>query len=183
MQPPKLCSFQSSSYVMSFTSETETWSRDMVTITDSSERVKVDIEKGFILNRNYTVVVTVITESGNITSSANFSEALSMHAVVFKTSNYNLSGFLYKNESTKTPSRFPTMTSSRSPAVTGSRSLPVDWIVTGGVAAGAVLVVLSVCAVVTVVCYFKHKKMKSGQCFSDYVCILLISPLTLYLQK
>lgn len=73
-QPPPLCSFQSTSYIMSFTSGSESWSRDPVVITDTSQPVKEDIETGFVLNKNYTVAVTVFMEHANLTSSANFSE-------------------------------------------------------------------------------------------------------------
>lgn len=74
LQPPRLCYFQSASYVMSFTSDNETWSRDTVAITDTTQSVKEDIETGFVLNKHYTVTITVIMEHGNVTSSANFSE-------------------------------------------------------------------------------------------------------------
>ena len=72
-QPPQLCDFQSASYVMSFTSGSETWSRDPVVIVDTSQQVKEDIETGFTLNRNYTVTITVFMDHTNVTSSANFS--------------------------------------------------------------------------------------------------------------
>lgn len=74
-QPPQLCDFQSTSYVMSFSSsDSETWSRDAITITDTTQPVKEDIETGFVLNKNYTVTVTVLMDHGNITSTTNFSE-------------------------------------------------------------------------------------------------------------
>ena len=60
---------------MSFTSsENETWSRDAVTITDTTQPVKEDIETGFVMNEIYTVAITVFMDHGNITSSADFSE-------------------------------------------------------------------------------------------------------------
>jgi hypothetical protein len=71
--PPQLCDFQSASYIMRFTSGNETWSRDPVVITDTSQQVKEDIETGFTLNRNYTVTITVFMEHTTLTSSANFS--------------------------------------------------------------------------------------------------------------
>ena len=75
LQPPQLCDFQSSSYVMSFSSsDSETWTRDAVTITDTAQPVKEDIETGFVLNKNYTVTITVFMDHGNVTSTANFSE-------------------------------------------------------------------------------------------------------------
>ena len=73
LQPPQLCDFQSASYVMSFTSGSETWSRDPVVIVDTSQQVKEDIETGFTLNSNYTVTITVFMDHTNVTSSANFS--------------------------------------------------------------------------------------------------------------
>ena len=59
---------------MRFTSGNESWSRDAVIISDTSKEIKEDIETGFVLNKNYTVAVTVIMDHGNITSSADFSE-------------------------------------------------------------------------------------------------------------
>ena len=74
-QPPQLCSFQSAYYMLSFTSDgNETWSREPVAISDTSQPVKEDIETGFVLNVNYIVTVTVFMEHRNITSAANFSE-------------------------------------------------------------------------------------------------------------
>ena len=55
-------------------SDSETWSRDVVTITDTAKPVKEDIETGFVLNKNYTVTITVFMDHGNITSTDNFSE-------------------------------------------------------------------------------------------------------------
>ena len=61
--------------MMSFSSsDSETWSRDAVTITDTAQSVKEDIETGFVLNKNYTVTITVFMDNGSITSTANFSE-------------------------------------------------------------------------------------------------------------
>ena len=68
--------FQRASYVMSFTSGDETWSRDPVTISDTQREVKEDTETGFVRNKNYTLTVTiVIPDYDNITSSDDFSEA------------------------------------------------------------------------------------------------------------
>ena len=61
--------------MLSFTSDgNETWSREPVAISDTSQPVREDIETGFVLNVNYTVTVTVFMEHRNLTSAANFSE-------------------------------------------------------------------------------------------------------------
>ena len=81
IQPPMLCDFQSASYILSFTSDNESWSGEPVALTRArtshGELVKEDIETGFVLNRNYTVTVTVIMEHANLSSSDNFSESIS----------------------------------------------------------------------------------------------------------
>ena len=60
--------------MMSFTSDNESWSRDPIIISDTTQLIKEDIETGFVLNRNYTVTITVIMNHGNLSSSDNFSK-------------------------------------------------------------------------------------------------------------
>ena len=77
LQPPKLCDFQRASYVMTFSSVIEEWSTEPVEVDDTDTTVKVDLETGFELDRNYSLTVTVmIVGYGNLTSSAYFSEPL-----------------------------------------------------------------------------------------------------------
>ena len=77
LQPPKLCDFQRASYVMTFSSVIEEWSTEPVVVDDTDTMVKVDLETGFELDRNYSLTVTVmIVGYGNLTSSAYFSEPL-----------------------------------------------------------------------------------------------------------
>ena len=90
-QPPLLCEFQSSSYVLTVSKAVSggnviiIWSnsRDPVEISDPNQQVKVEIESGLAVNTDYIATVTVFSPYANITSSASFSESLQMHA------NYN----------------------------------------------------------------------------------------------
>ena len=75
MQPPRLCEFQSSHYVLSYTDGYMTWpSLHPVFITDTSQQIKEKIVTGIEINTEYTVTVTVLTGSGNLSSSTTFSE-------------------------------------------------------------------------------------------------------------
>ena len=71
-----MCDFQRVEYFITITSSNSTWSSDLILITNTSKEVEV-IRSGFQIERdNYIVVVTVVTEFTNISSSANFSELL-----------------------------------------------------------------------------------------------------------
>ena len=70
MQPPRLCKFQSSHYTLSYTDGYKTWSSlHPVFITDTSQQIKEKIVTGIEINTEYTVTVTVLTDSGNLSSS------------------------------------------------------------------------------------------------------------------
>ena len=76
-QPPLVCKFQSSSYILTVSDGNEIiWSnsRDPVGITDPNQQVKVEIESGLEVNTEYNATVTVFTPYANISSSATFSE-------------------------------------------------------------------------------------------------------------
>ena len=70
LQPPRLCSFQSSSYVLSYTDGNETWSNEPVVIIDARQLIREKIESGIKTNKDYNVTVTVFTGSANLSSSA-----------------------------------------------------------------------------------------------------------------
>jgi hypothetical protein len=70
--PPWLCEFQRSGYVVSFSGGSESWSREPVALTDTSREIKEDIETGFVVNRNYSVTVTVMMAHGNLSSTTTF---------------------------------------------------------------------------------------------------------------
>ena len=87
-QPPLMCEFQSSSYVVTVSEAVLggdviiIWSNsaDPVEIADPNQQVKVEIESGLVVNTDYIATVTVFAPYANITSSASFSESLQMHA-------------------------------------------------------------------------------------------------------
>ena len=68
LQPPKLCDFQDSSYVLSYTGGNQSWVHHPVAIRDTGWVVKEEIESEMRPNTEYTITVTVITDSRNITS-------------------------------------------------------------------------------------------------------------------
>ena len=68
LQPPKLCDFQDSSYVLSYTGENKLWVQHPVVIRDTGWVVKEEIESEMRPNTEYTITVTVISDSRNITS-------------------------------------------------------------------------------------------------------------------
>jgi hypothetical protein len=67
-KPPKLCDFQDSSYVLSYTGGNKSWVHHPVAIRDTGWVVKEEIESEMRPNTEYTITVTVITDSHNITS-------------------------------------------------------------------------------------------------------------------
>ena len=86
-QPPHMCEFQSSSYILTVSDDNEIiWSnsRDPVEITDPTQQVTVEIESGLVVNTDYNATVTVFTSYANISSNATFSESVHMQ---FKTIN------------------------------------------------------------------------------------------------
>jgi hypothetical protein len=70
--PPKLCEFQNSSYVLSYSDGDKTWSSrlDPVPITDTSQQINEEIVFGIEMNREYTITVTVFNDFGSLSSSA-----------------------------------------------------------------------------------------------------------------
>ena len=80
LQPPLVCEFQSSSYILTVSEAgsdgNEIWSnrKDPVEITDPNQQVKVEMESGLEVNTDYIATVTVFTPYANISSSASFSE-------------------------------------------------------------------------------------------------------------
>ena len=75
-QPPRLCEFQSSRYILNYSDGNETWSNDPMIITDTSQLIKDKIESGIEIDTDYTVTVTVIADFGNLSPSATFSKSL-----------------------------------------------------------------------------------------------------------
>ena len=70
IKPPALCEFQIASYVLSYTDGRDTWSVDPEPFTPG-EVIKDEIEtesNGIVLEREYTLTATVITEYGNVSS-------------------------------------------------------------------------------------------------------------------
>ena len=80
LQPPLVCEFQNSSYILTVSEAgsdgNEIWSnrKDPVEITDPNQQVKVEMESGLEVNTDYIATVTVFTPYANISSSASFSE-------------------------------------------------------------------------------------------------------------
>ena len=74
-QPPMLCEFQNATYVLTLDDDNVTWSTRPKAITNTSQQVEEDIESGLDRDKYYTVTVTVTTDYGTITSSANFSKS------------------------------------------------------------------------------------------------------------
>ena len=68
-----MCDFQKIEYFITTNSSNSTWSSDLILITNTSKEVEV-IQSGFEYERDYIVVVTVVTEFTSISSSANISE-------------------------------------------------------------------------------------------------------------
>ena len=56
------------------------WSTNPKAITSTSHQVKENVEDGLEMEKDYIVTVTVLTEYGNVSSSSNFSEAMSLHS-------------------------------------------------------------------------------------------------------
>ena len=69
LQSLKLCDFQDSSYVLSYTGGNKSWVQHPVAIRDTGWVVKEEIAYEMRPNTEYTITVTVITDSHNITSS------------------------------------------------------------------------------------------------------------------
>ena len=65
-----------------------TWSTDYKPIVDTSQQVEEEIETGFEMDKNYIVIVTVMSDYGNFTSKGSFSKSkhtwLSLQCVHFK---------------------------------------------------------------------------------------------------
>ena len=76
LQPPMLCKFQTSSYVLAITTGNRTWLQGPKLITNTSQQVEEDIDNHFEAGRTYNTTVTVFTEYANITSTTSFSESL-----------------------------------------------------------------------------------------------------------
>ena len=74
-QPPRLCEFQSSWYIVSYTDGNYTWWSNAVVIIDTSQLIREDISSDIKANIHYTITITVITASGNLTSNATISKS------------------------------------------------------------------------------------------------------------
>ena len=69
--------------MLTFTDGNVTWSTGLKEIADTNQQVVDVVDTGFEKNRVYNVTAKVITQYGNITSSANFSKSSLYFFTVF----------------------------------------------------------------------------------------------------
>ena len=84
LQPPKICSFQKASYMLTFTDGNWTWSTNIKQIIDSNKQVQEEMENEFQEDKEYLVTAIVMTEYGNFSSNSTFSELLAYQCGIFK---------------------------------------------------------------------------------------------------
>ena len=61
--------------MLTFSDDNMIWSTDYKPISDTSQQVEEEIEIGFETDKNYIVIVTVMSDYGNFTSKRSFSKS------------------------------------------------------------------------------------------------------------
>ena len=84
LQPPKICSFQKASHMLTFTDGNKTWSTNVKQIIDSSKQVYKEMENEFQEDKEYLVTAIVITDYGNFSSNSTFCELLAYQLGIFR---------------------------------------------------------------------------------------------------